>query len=100
MYVGIVSVRNPVVHSDQPSDPNNPIQAQSWNLALESASQGADGSQLDSRVANFVLRQGGEPVSPWTDKKWYMSFGPFYNVGGRNSTAPGPAAFIDFYGKK
>jgi len=98
LYVGIVSERNSKVWSNEPSDPNNSIQARAWDLALDAAGKGADSSQLDSRVKNFTMRQGYQP-SPWPEKKRYMSFGPFYSVGG-GAIGRGSQSYIDFYGSK
>jgi hypothetical protein len=98
LYIGIVSERNSKVWSDEPGDPNNPIQAQAWDLALDAAGKGVDSSQLDSRIKNFTMRQGYQP-SPWPEKKQYMSFGPFYSVGG-GAIGRGSQSYIDFYGSK
>ncbi len=100
MYIGIVSERNPDVWSDWPTDPDNPIQAQAWNLAMDAAVRGADGTQLDSRITNFFMRQEGVgPQAPnWPGSRRYLSLGPFYNVGGGAAPA-GPETYIDFYGE-
>ncbi len=104
MYVGIISERNHNVWSDEPSDPNNPIQAQAWNLSLDAAKKGADPSQLDGQIQNFFMRQVGigdqtPRGKSWENLKPYFSLGPFYSVGG-GDVRRGPAAYIDFYGKK
>ncbi len=99
VYVGIVSERNSDVWSDWPTDPENPIQARAWNLAMDAAVRGADGTQLDSRITNFFMRQEGVgPQAPdWPGSRRYLSLGPFYNVGGGAAPA-GPETYIDFYG--
>jgi hypothetical protein len=102
VYIGIVSERNSGVWSAEPTDLNNPVQAQAWNAALDAASKGADGSQLDSRITNFYFRQDGVGIqmpSSWRNKTLYLSIGPFNNVGG-GDTPRGSKTYIDFYDNK
>jgi len=100
VYVGIVSDRNSNVWSDWPTDPNNPIQARAWGLAMDAAARGADETQLDGRITNFFMRQDGVgPQAPdWPGYRRYLSLGPFYNVGG-GAAGAGPRTYIDFYGR-
>jgi len=100
-YIGIVSDRNSYVNYALPSDTNNPIEAAAWASSLNSAINGSDGSQLDSRVTNFFIRQDGVGTQApnWPNLQLHMSLGPFNNVGG-GDVPKGPNTYIDFYGKK
>jgi hypothetical protein len=103
---------NPGMQTKMPSDMNNPIQKQQWDLAVEAA-KASMSNQLDPRLKNMWMRQesvGPQVYGPWVKggSSPLQQMGPFVNtipasqylIDQGRAVAKGSRTYIDFYGKK
>ncbi len=92
--IGVVSARNPRVHSSQP-DFQKPLDRPAWAAAVQAGTNSMDVS-LDTSINRFYLRQDKSDQKIPTYTPLTPPLGPFNNVGG-GDVPKGPETYIDFY---